>query len=395
VRIVFLIRSLTPGGAERQVVLLASALRKRGHGVTVLTLYSGGEWENDLRSADVAVRSFGKRSRWDLAGVLPWLVRELRRERPDLVHGYLPVCNLLASTARFFAPGCKVAWGERGSEIDDPRRLGHVVQQMELRLSMLSDLIIANSDAGAAPYRNGRATHVFVIPNGIDTEVFAPAPEARVTARATVGAIGRDQGIANEKILVGMVARIDPMKDHDTFLEAAALAARQREDLLFVCVGGGAPDLEGRLKTKTEELGLARRVIWVGERNDLPFFYNAFDLVTLPSAFGEGFPNAVGEAMACGLPCVVSDVGGSANVVGSTGIVVPARNPAALAEAWIAMLAKLTTSGPAMREAARQRILSHFSLDSLVDRSLAAFRTVVPDIERTEGRETPSTPRKA
>ena len=378
VRVVFLIRSLTRGGAERQVVLLASALRKRGHGVTVLTLYSGGDWEDDLRSADVAVRSFGKRSRWDLAGVLPWLVRELRRERPDLVHGYLPVCNLLASVAKFFVPGCKVAWGERGSETD-PRRLGHLVQQIELRLPMLSDLIIANSEAGAAPYRDARGTRVFVIPNGIDTGYFAPDPEAGDRSRAVIAATVGEPAAARTNILIGMVARIDPMKDHDTFLEAAALAAQRREDLLFVCVGAGAPDLEARLKTRSGQLGLAGRVIWAGERNDLPFVYNAFDLATLPSAFGEGFPNAVGEAMACGVPCVVSDVGGSANVVGATGMIVPVRNPAALADAWLTMFARLREAGPAMRDAARERIVTHFSIDALAERSLAAFRTAVPD----------------
>jgi glycosyltransferase involved in cell wall biosynthesis len=165
--------------------------------------------------------------------------------------------------------------------------------------------------------------------------------------------------------VIGMVGRLDPMKDHSNFLRAAALLSRDRIDLRFVCVGGGPRDYSDRLERLGIELGLEKRLIWEGTRSDISEVYNAFDLATSSSS-GEGFPNVVAEAMACGIPCVVTDVGDSAAIVGMLGIVVPPADPERLARAWDMALRQIE---PTTALQTRQRIIDEFSLVSLVSRS--------------------------
>jgi glycosyltransferase involved in cell wall biosynthesis len=245
---------------------------------------------------------------------------------------------------------------------------------VERRLARFADLIIANSEAGADLYRqaSGGRAPVVVVPNGFDLAAFAPDAEAGIRARAELG-MGRDD------IVIGMVARIDPMKDHDTFLEAAALALGRRRDLRFVCVGGGPTEAMERLRAKAEHLGIVGNVSWLGESGDTSSLYNAFDIATLASK-GEGFPNVIAEAMACGVPCVASDVGAAREIVDGHGLLTPPGDANALAAGWMLLLDRLGESGTQMRQAARQWIVDQYGLDALVDRSLAAFRTVVEDV---------------
>ncbi|MDQ2799318.1 MAG: glycosyltransferase, partial [Armatimonadota bacterium] len=155
------------------------------------------------------------------------------------------------------------------------------------------------------------------------TEKFSPDLAARRRLRAA-------WGIQEEEILIGHVGRLDPMKDHPTFLRAAAALARERERLRFVCIGDGSAPYREELHALGRQLGLEHCLIWAGPRSDMPAVQNALD-IAVSSSIGEGFPNVIGEAMACGVPCVVTDVGDSAWIVGETGIVVPSSNPDALA----------------------------------------------------------------
>ena len=129
-------------------------------------------------------------------------------------------------------------------------------------------------------------------------------------------------GIAECEKLIGQVGRLDPMKDHSTFLKAAALLAHERKDVRFVCVGEGPTGYRDELYSLAKTLGLASRLIWAGSRRDMPAVYNAFDVAVSSSRWGEGLPNVIAEAMACGVPCVVTDVGDSAFVVDKLGVVV-------------------------------------------------------------------------
>ena len=226
-------------------------------------------------------------------------------------------------------------------------------------MSRFPDLIVFNSVAGrkhhlAVGFAPGRTV---VIPNGIDTDRFIPDRNERLRCR-------RSWGVLEDSLVIGLVGRLERIKDHETFLRAAAILARSRSDARFVCVGGGPDHYLNELRHLAGHLGLTNQVVWLGSLRDMSSAYNALDLCC-SSSFGEGMPNAVAEAMACGVPCVVTDVGDSALVVGDTGVVVPPRNPERLA-AGLAALADRTKQDPALGNAARERIESRLSMSALI-----------------------------
>lgn len=202
-----------------------------------------------------------------------------------------------------------------------------------------------------------------MIPNGIDTERYCPNREAGQQVRA-------EWSINEQQTLVGLVGRLDPMKDHPVFLRAAALLAQEQPDVCFVCVGDGPRPYNQELQALGEALGLGERLIWAGARSDMPAVYNAFDIASSSSSYGEGFSNAIAEAMACGVPCVVTDVGDSARIVGDMGVVVPPKHPEALASGWKVALAKGRRE---MALKARLRIVENFGVKRLIEQTEAAI----------------------
>lgn len=364
-KILFLIRSLTPGGAERQLVVLARGLRQRGHQVAVAIFYPGGALEAELRGAQIPIYSLAKRGRWDVLGFLRRFVTTVRHYRPDVLHSYLS--NLVTVLVHPFLPSMKIVWGVRSSYMDFSRYdwLFRVSYALECRLAHSADLIISNSHAG----RRGHVADGYpenkmvVIANGIDTVRFCQKPEAR-------GRIRAEWRIARDEELIGIVGRLDPMKDHETFLEAATLLARVRNTARFVCVGDGPPEYRAMLQARARALGLSDRTLWVGMRSDVPEVYNALD-VLVNCSYGEGFSNVIGEAMACGVPCVATDVGDSRLIIGALGAVVPPKDPVALKRGMEQVLdCRLPSSE------IRRRIVQQFSLEILLrstERELAAL----------------------
>lgn len=371
--ILFLARSLDRGGAERQLVVLAKGLVRRGHSVAVALSYGGGVYETELSEAGVRVINLEKKDRWDLLPFLRRLVRTVRAERPTVLHSYLGLPNILAAALKPLLPGMRIVWGVRASNVDLSRYdwLQRVAYALECRLARFADLIIANSNAGRNyAIANGfPEDKVTVIPNGIDTKYFRFDPEGRRLVRSA-------WGLDADVMLVGLVARLDPMKDHPTFLEAASRIARVRHDVRFVCVGDGPAVYAEALRQQAGTLGLANRLIWAGARDDLPAVYSALDVACSSSSFGEGFSNTIAEAMACGVPCAVTDVGDSALIVaGTTSVVAPGDHNAFAAA--IECLADLPGEERRMLGAAcRTRVVSEFGIDRLIQRSEQALGLV-------------------
>lgn len=361
-KIAFLIPSLECGGAERQLVTLVKALDKKGFDITVLCFYPDGLLERDLEDSGVKLISLEKRGRWDIFSFLWRLIHYLKNLQPDLLHGYLSEPNLVMIFIKPFFPSIRMVWGVRASNVDLSNYdwLARLLFPWECFLSRFADLIIFNSHAGRAYHlaHGFPANKAVVIPNGIDTERFKPDLEARVKIRL-------EWGISEETVLIGLVGRLDRMKDHPTFLKAAALLCKERQDICFVCVGSGEENYAQELYQLAEQLKIAEKVIWAGTRTDMPRVFNAFDIVTSSSAYGEGFANAIGEAMACGIPCVVTDVGDSAWIVGNSGKVVPFGSPAALVSAWLGLMDLSLSERVALGEMARIRIIENFSIYQL------------------------------
>lgn len=363
----FLIRSLDIGGAERQLAALAQGLKARGREVRVLTFYPGGALRPGLTAAGVEVEDLGKSGRWDVLPFLLRLGRALRRHRPHVLYSWLPTANVIAAGIGRMVGTPMIVWGVRASDID-PRAYDGLVR-LELWLSRWAsrwaDRIICNSQCGLAHHKGlGYPPHkMVVIENGIDTARFAFDARGRAALREL-------WGVPDDQFLIGLVARLDPMKDHETFLKAAARLAARRADVRFVCIGDGPPEYAQRLEGLAEDLNLASRVAWAGGRGDMAAAYSALDILASSSSFGEGFSNAIAEAMACERLCVVTDVGDSARIVGETGWVVPARDPVALAAAWEQALSLSAGERAERGRHARARVVSRFSLAKMVERTL-------------------------
>ncbi len=367
-KILFLFRSLYVGGAERQLVVLSKGLRERGHDVVVALFYSGGPLEKELLNARVRIRALDKRGRWDVFGFFVRLTQVLREERPDILHSYLFDPNLVTLMLMPLIPTTKVVWGIRSSHVDFRQYdwLFKLSFKLNCWLSRFPHAIIANSHVGREYHLalGYPAEKTVVIPNGIDTERFLPDHIARSRIRS-------EWGLTEQEKLVGLVGRLDPMKDHPTFLRAAATLVNTRKDTRFVCVGGGPSEYRATLQTLAHTLGLKEHVRWVGTRDDMPAVYNALD-IAVSSSYGEGLSNVIGEAMACGVPCVVTNVGDSAWVVGETGEVVPPKDPVMLSDA----MTRLLERNPSTPAQIRRRILEQLSTGMLIANTERALLTL-------------------
>lgn len=358
IKVLFLIRSLGVGGAESQLVELVRALDKSAFDVTVATFYPGGGLQAEvLKTPGVRLVSLEKRGRWDLVPFFVRLLRRMRSAGTDVICGYMGANEVALLAARL--AGAKVAWGLRSSYVDFSQYdwLTRLLYKVGAWLSSLADLIIVNSWSG----REHHVAHGYcprrmvVVPNGVDTERFRFDPDGRVRVRA-------EWGIGEGEPLVGLVARVDPMKDYPTFLRAAGALARLRPDIRFVCVGEGEPDRRAELARLAESLEITSRLVWAGGRRDMPAVYSALDVLAL-SSIGEGCPNVVLEAMACGRICVVTDVGDARRIVGDLGIVVPPRRPDLMAEGLLQALTRHAADG--LAECRRQRIVEEYGLERL------------------------------
>jgi glycosyltransferase involved in cell wall biosynthesis len=355
-RLLMLVRSLDRGGAERQVVLLASGLPGLGWEPTVAVMYAGGALGGELAEAGVPLLDLRKKGRWDVAGFAFRLARAARQLRPDVVYGILPAQNLLALALRAVCPRVRVVWGVRGSARDLRRhdRLYRFVTWAQARLARFADLVVVNSEAGRAHVVTtgvpiGKTT---VVSNGIDTAVFRPVP-------AMGDRVRQEWGVPSGEALVAQVGRLEAIKGQRTFLAAAAQVAPSRPGARFACVGDGPAAEREALRRLGEDLGLDGRVTWAGVRSDMVAVHNAADVVVSASD-SEGFSNAIAEAMACGTPCVVTDVGDSALIVGDTGTVVPPHDPAALAEAVLEVLDRVAVDPEGVAARCRRRVEDRF-----------------------------------
>jgi glycosyltransferase involved in cell wall biosynthesis len=323
------------GGAERQTTLLATRLAGRGHEVTACAQFAGGVHWRELGAAGLPRVALYR----DRGGSAPVTLARLasaprrfggivRDVAPDVVYSVLELPNLIAGLAGL---RCPLVWGLRNSG-----PVGWKVRTIDRWSAALSQrvpLVICNSHAGrdAATERGYRPARWAVVPNGFDTDAFRPD-------RAAGAALRSRWAPAPGGPLVGLVGRHDVRKGHADFLAAAAAAARDLTDVRFVVVGGGSRAAMDSLRATAERLGLGGRVTWAGEQNDMNAVYGALDLLVSAST-SEGLSNVLGEALACGVPCIATDVGDSARLVEDPARIVPPGDPAALAAAMVAHFA--------------------------------------------------------
>ena len=361
IRVVHVISDLDTGGAEVMLTKLVSSMDRSRFANAVVALTDRGQLSAAIESAGVAVHSLGmKRGRPGLSG-LPTLVRLLRSMKPHLVQSWLYHADFLSVLAARFAGSPPVVWNVRCSDMDlrhYPRQTRWVLRALTW-LSSRPAAVVVNSLAGRTLHRQlgYRARRWEIIPNGFDLLRFRPDPAAGQRLRAELR-------LPTDSVLVALVARVDPMKDHPTFLAAAGRVAVARAAVHFLLIGKDTPMLQPLVL----ERGVAGRVHLLGQRHDVDRLLPGVDIACLSSAFGEGFPNVLGEAMAAAVPCVATDVGDARALIGDTGNVVPPRDPKALAAAVIELIDQGPAGRAALGQAARSRIQTKYSLPSVVER---------------------------
>lgn len=373
IRIVHVINDLTVGGAEMMLYKLLSSTDRARHDTTVITLRDGGELRNGIEGFGVRVYSLGMRPPAPSPASFLRLIRLVRRLNPDLIQGWMYYGNICAQLAATFSPRRPATvWNVRSvySLAQEPLVTALTIR-LGARLSRRPAAIIYNSMKSAVQHESHgyRADKTRIIHNGFDTAAFAPSAEARASVRVELG-------LTPDALLVGLIGRYHPAKDHANFLRAAAALSEGRPEASFVLSGRGVHRGNDALCDAIGHLGLGGRVHLLGERQDVARLMASCDII-ISSSSREGFPNVVGEAMSCGVPCVVTDVGDSANLVGPTGLVVPPRNHEALAQAGRELIHLGFNGRAKLGEAARARIRENFHLESVVAQYEALYNDVL------------------
>ncbi len=303
------------------------------------------------------------------------LARMMRSERPDLVQAWMYHANLMAGIAARLAGSPTVVWGIRQSNLDPSasKRSTRLVVKIGAWLSRpLANHILCCADQARRVHADlGYAEDLMgVIPNGFDMEVFRPDAEARRAVR-------QELDIPEDAPLVGLIARLDPQKDHQTFLSAARILLGSHPQTHFLLAGDGVEMANPDFAKLVGGNGLMSQCRFLGLRRDVPSLTAALDVAVSSSAYGEGFSNTVGEAMATAVPCAVTDVGDSAAIVGDTGRVVAPRDAQALAGAIAGLIALGAEGRAELGAAARRRIVENFALPAIADRYLAYWREAI------------------
>ncbi len=366
IEVMHVVTSLDVGGAETVLARLVAGDEPGTVSHNVVSLKPGGALRTRLEADGISVRDLGIEHNRDAPGGLLRLAAAIREMRPAVVHSWLYHADLLATLALALSGrrcATRLVWGVRCSDME-MHRYAHgsrLVLKLLPRLSRQADLVLCNAEAGRAVHQQlgYRPARWKVVPNGVDPERFRPRPDERA-------AIRDELGLNDEHFVVGMCARIDPAKDHTTFVKAAAAFAGTLPEARFVLVGARTDEPGWALERTIEAAGLSGRFVRLGVREDIPRLHAALDVATLSSAFGEAFPNVLVEAMACSVPCVATDVGDSAAIVADTGFIVPPRDPAALAAAWERLRSEGHDGRAARGAAARRRVSDCYSLASMI-----------------------------
>jgi len=371
-RILHVITGLSDGGAEAILYRLCQNAEQDEH--IVVSLTNAGKYADLLSAMGVRVSCIGLR-RGVLASLgLFRLWRVIREESPFVIQTWMYHSDLLGGVAARLAGCPRVFWGVHNTILTPGKSRWTTIWIARINswLSRWVPTKIIYCAEKARQIHRGMGyddRRAVVIPNGYDVRFFRPDLPARTGLR-------REWGVNENTPVIGLVARLDPQKDHDNLLAAIAILKRQEIDLRCVLVGMGlepdSPDLSGLLT----KYGLRKGdvIIPLGRRQDIPGIMSALDVHVL-SSLGEAFPNVLCEAMACGTPCVTTDVGDAEIIVGDTGWVVPPGQPVELAAAIrkaLDLWAKSPEQWKERQRQARHRIADHFDIARMVD----AYRKV-------------------
>jgi glycosyltransferase involved in cell wall biosynthesis len=366
-KVLHVITGLSVGGAELMLARLLERMDRSRSSSAVVSLTTGpppGAFDG------TTVYALGMRPGLPDPRGLVTLGRIVAHEQPDVVQTWLYHADLVGLVAAKWKSTAAVAWNLRCAAltVQESSRAVVAVRTVLARLSSFPDVVVANSEAGREAHQayGYHPRRWAVIPNGFDTSVLQPDATTRARTRAALK-------VRPTTTVIGLVARLHAIKDHGTFFEASAELVRTHPDVVFVLAGLGLESGNPTVKAFFDRFGLDPAHYRLrGTQDRIEQLLPACDICTLTST-SEGFPNAIGEAMATGVPCVATDAGDCRRLVGDTGRVVPVRQPRALADAWRSVLTLEPAERAGLGGRARLRIIETFSLDRVVAQYVALY----------------------
>ncbi len=371
-RILHVTTSLGDGGAEAILFRLIRATPAIDH--IVVSLTPGGRYIAELRELGVEVKVVDMTSAMKtVAGVLgfPALVSKIK---PDIIQAWMYHSNLLTGLYRIFRKSPPIFWGIRQSGLQrgiDPWRT-HVASWVCAKLSsrIPEAIVCAGQKAKSVHEKAGYASDkLVVIPNGYDTTVLRPNSIVREEVRNSLG-------ISSDEFVIGMVARHHPAKDHNNLFQGLASLKHLGIEFRCLLVGAGMDNSNSSLRNLSKSLNVSNRVFFLGPQADLERFYCSLDVHVL-SSVSEAFPNVLAESMACGTPCVTTNVGDAALIVGDSGFISAPSDPEALAQALLAAYEeKLDQQSWIKRqEMARNRIVDNYQISKMVEQFISVWNS--------------------
>jgi len=374
IKVAHIISGLGTGGAESTLLRLLSASEELREGSIVISLRDKGAMGERIEALGVSVCCLNLNNFYDIFTAAVKLRGLIKKYEPNVLQGWMYHGSFVAFLANLLSRhSMPVLWNIRHSlyDIGTEKRGTRYVIRMGAFISKYIAQIIYNSNVSATQHQvyGYAAEHNVIIPNGFDCDVFTPSTDIRRKFRSELG--------ITDEILIGIVGRYHPMKDHENFLKAASIIKAKIASSRFVLVGAGLTEENRYLNSLIEKLGLANYVFLLGERRDIPAIMPGLDILASSSSFGEAFPNVIGEAMACGAPCVSTDVGDVAMIIGNTGEIVPAKDSAALAEG-IYKLASLSDNERCLLGLrARNRIIENYDLSTVAREYEKLYQSVI------------------
>jgi glycosyltransferase involved in cell wall biosynthesis len=380
IKVTHVITDLSLGGAEMMLYRLLSTMDREKFKNEVISLTDLGEVADKIRRVGVPVDALGMNRRFPNPLAITRLCRRIRHSRAQVVQAWMYHANLIGALAGRLVGDIPVVWGIHQADLDPqvnkPLTLWTAKCCAHMSRWLPRSIVFVSQAALLLHTRFGYAAkRMEVIPNGFDLEAFKPDPAARLSLR-------KELQIPENTLLIGMAARFHPQKDHYNFIQAAGHLHAVLPEVHFVLCGRGVTSDNPELMQRIALAGIEQPCHLLGERSDIGSFFAGIDIAT-SSSMSEAFALSIGEAMACGTPCVVTNVGDSARIVASTGEVVPPKDPCALASAW----RELIEAGPEMRlhlgMTARSRVRQHFSLKTVVERYQAIYQELVGETSRS------------
>jgi glycosyltransferase involved in cell wall biosynthesis len=373
-KILHIITGLNNGGAEAVLFRIAT---HKNQNVThsVISLMDEGVYGEKLRDCGISVECLYL-SKTNFFMKFFGLIRKIKKIQPDVVQTWMYHADLFGGIAAKIATNSPIVWGIHHSNLDakESKFLTILIARISAFISrFIPDAIISCSHRGAAIHQElGYQKDKFtVIPNGYDLSAFYPNPSAGQRLR-------EQWDVADSDVLIGLVGRWNAQKDHHNLIQAISLLKKKDIHVQCVLVGPNISRENDALFQMIQGYGLENDVMLLGPRSDILDVMNALDMHVLPSAFGEAFPNVVCEAMACGTPCVVTDVGDAAFIVGDTGWVVPPKNPEMLASAIESAMEQICgETGSSIKARCRERVQNHFEIEKITGKYHDVWKSVI------------------